>query len=211
MAKNDSAKPKRIERSFDYEITDKMEQFDRKNEAESTTNVFWLPSLVHISCDQYIVPIWMVKEMLNDPEPIEEQKVSIVEAQTTQERKEALPENDQEILVQNEDRYVPEDQRHNQKEHVHEANENEVNVSKPVIISIASSTKATINSRSKASLDKKEISQLRLMVKRKTLLVLDPLDPLDPVLITIIANSYTIGNGNIATSVTMTYDRSQNG
>ncbi|KAL2738120.1 zinc transporter SLC39A7-like [Vespula maculifrons] len=43
-AKNDSAKPKRIERSFDDEITDKMEQFDRKNEDESTTNVFWLPS-----------------------------------------------------------------------------------------------------------------------------------------------------------------------
>lgn len=35
----------------------------------------------------------------NDPEPIEEQKVSIVEAQTTQESKEALPENYQEILV----------------------------------------------------------------------------------------------------------------
>ncbi|KAL2738119.1 hypothetical protein V1477_011478 [Vespula maculifrons] len=73
---------------------------------------------------------------------------------------------------------------------------------------IAPSTEATINNRSKASLGKKEISQLWLMVKRKTLLVLDPLDP---VLITIIANSYTIGNGNIATSVTMTYDRSQNG
>ncbi|KAL2738118.1 protein suex-1-like [Vespula maculifrons] len=35
----------------------------------------------------------------NDPESIEEQEVSIVEAQTTQEPKEALPENDQEILI----------------------------------------------------------------------------------------------------------------
>ncbi|XP_043678136.1 uncharacterized protein LOC122633813 isoform X1 [Vespula pensylvanica] len=51
-AKNDSAKPKRIERSFDDEITDKMEQFDRKNEAESTTNVFWLPS-------PFIYPTWL--------------------------------------------------------------------------------------------------------------------------------------------------------
>ncbi|KAF7386980.1 hypothetical protein HZH66_011432 [Vespula vulgaris] len=102
-----------------------------------------------------------------------------------------------------------------QENAVNECMKQKVNVYKSVIETLVSSqepivpsTEATINNRSKASLGKKEISQLWLMVKRKTLLVLDPLDP---VLITIIANSYTIGNGNIATLVTMTYDRSQNG
>ncbi|XP_046830009.1 uncharacterized protein LOC124429158 isoform X2 [Vespa crabro] len=52
MPKNDSDKSKRIERSFDDEMTDRMEQLDWKNEPESTTNVFWLPS-------PFIYPPWL--------------------------------------------------------------------------------------------------------------------------------------------------------
>ncbi|KAL2714390.1 zinc finger protein jing [Vespula squamosa] len=53
-------------------------------------------------------------------------KVSIVEAQAVQETEETLPENYQKILVQNENRYVPEDQRHDQKKYVHQANEQHI-------------------------------------------------------------------------------------
>ncbi|KAK2587670.1 hypothetical protein KPH14_003788 [Odynerus spinipes] len=86
----------------------------------------------------------------NGPEPIQEPEVSSAEAQAAPEPEEHLPENDQQAPVQDDERYVPEEEHHDQ--HHSQENDQEDNVSKPEAEApapaeepAAPSTEATVN------------------------------------------------------------------